>query len=145
MVLYIPQSQVRFFLHARTCILRSVISLCWGRTGKRFQNNLRYINSDSVHIFPYCHVYEWLLAGFGLNFGFTDHFNIQLVITLNYNAIGDFHTLQITRRRSKSFPDRFVFTCSCLVTAPTMAITLLPCSSPLWLAAPFQLAQSESE
>jgi hypothetical protein len=29
--------------------------------------------------------------------GFIDHFNTQLVITLNYSAIADIHTLQITR------------------------------------------------
>jgi hypothetical protein len=34
--------------------------------------------------------------GFGLDIGFIDHFNTQLVITLNYSAIPNFHTLQIT-------------------------------------------------
>jgi hypothetical protein len=29
-------------------------------------------------------------------FGFIDHFDTQLVITLNYGAIADFRTLQIT-------------------------------------------------
>jgi hypothetical protein len=43
----------------------------------------------------YCHVYEWLLTGIGLDIGFIDDFNTQLVITLNYSAIAD-HTLQIT-------------------------------------------------
>jgi ethanolamine utilization microcompartment shell protein EutS len=34
--------------------------------------------------------------GFGLDIGFIDHFNIQLVITLNYSAITELHTLQVT-------------------------------------------------
>jgi hypothetical protein len=33
--------------------------------------------------------------GFGLDIGFTDNFSTQLVITLNYSAIADFHTLQV--------------------------------------------------
>jgi hypothetical protein len=31
--------------------------------------------------------------GFGLDIGFIDYINTQLVITLNYNAIASFHTL----------------------------------------------------
>jgi ethanolamine utilization microcompartment shell protein EutS len=34
--------------------------------------------------------------GFGLDIGFIDHFSTQLVITLNYSAIADLYTLQIT-------------------------------------------------
>jgi hypothetical protein len=34
--------------------------------------------------------------GFGLDTGFIDNFNPQLVITLNYNAIALFRKLQIT-------------------------------------------------
>jgi hypothetical protein len=52
----------------------------------------------------YCHVYEceyqW---GFGLEIGFTDHFNTRLVTTFNYGAIPDLHTLQITTANAKSF------------------------------------------
>jgi hypothetical protein len=33
---------------------------------------------------------------FRLHIGFTAHFNTQLVNALNYSAIADFHTLQIT-------------------------------------------------
>jgi ethanolamine utilization microcompartment shell protein EutS len=33
--------------------------------------------------------------GFALDIGFIDNFNTQLVITLNYSAIDDLHTLQI--------------------------------------------------
>jgi hypothetical protein len=49
--------------------------------------------------------------------GFTNHFSIQLVITLNYSPTADFHSLQITTAHAKSFPARSVFTSSCLVTA----------------------------
>jgi hypothetical protein len=83
--------------------------------------------------------------GFGLNIAFIGHFNIQLVITFNYSAIGHFHTLQITRGLAKSFPDRSVFISSWLVTDPTVTIPLLPCWSPFWMAAPTQLTQLESE
>jgi hypothetical protein len=34
--------------------------------------------------------------GFGLEIGFIDHFNARLVTALNYGAIVDLHTLQIT-------------------------------------------------
>jgi hypothetical protein len=40
---------------------------------------------------------------FGLDFGFITHFNTQLVITLNYSAIVNLHTLQMTTARAKSF------------------------------------------
>jgi hypothetical protein len=35
--------------------------------------------------------------GFGLIIGFIDHFNTQLVTTLNYSAIAYLHNSQITR------------------------------------------------
>jgi hypothetical protein len=34
---------------------------------------------------------------FGLDIGFIDHLNTQLVITFNYSANADLHTLQTTR------------------------------------------------
>jgi ethanolamine utilization microcompartment shell protein EutS len=34
--------------------------------------------------------------GFKVDIGFIDHFNTQLVITLNYGTIVNLHTLQIT-------------------------------------------------
>jgi hypothetical protein len=87
-----------------------------------------------------CHMFigdsRW---GFGLDIGFIDLFNTQLMITLNYSAITDFCTIQIMTAHATFFPARNVFTSSCLVTAPTMAIPLVPVSSPLWMAAPFQL------
>jgi hypothetical protein len=54
--------------------------------------------------------------GFGFDIAFTDHFNTQLVTTLNYSAIANLHILQITRAHANSFPGRSVFTSSCLVT-----------------------------
>jgi hypothetical protein len=81
-----------------------------------------------------------------LHIGFIDH--LQVVITNNYNTIADFHTLQITTVYAKDFPACSAFTRHVLVTALTMAITLLPCSSSLRTAAPFQLnysSESESE
>jgi hypothetical protein len=54
--------------------------------------------------------------GFGLDIGFIDRFNTQLVLTLNYSTIANLHTLQITRAHIKSFPACSVFTSSCLVT-----------------------------
>jgi hypothetical protein len=52
--------------------------------------------------------------GYELDIGFIDHFKTQLVITLIYSAIANFHTLQ---NHAKSFPARNVFTSNCLVTA----------------------------
>jgi hypothetical protein len=74
--------------------------------------------------------------GFGLDLLIT---LTQLVTTLNYSAIADFHTLQIIRAHAKSSPACSILTRSFLVTAPTVTIPLLPCSSPPWTAAPFQL------
>jgi hypothetical protein len=51
--------------------------------------------------------------GFGLEIGFTDHFNTRLVTTLNYSAIANLQTLQITTAHSKSlqsFTSRFPVT-----------------------------------
>jgi hypothetical protein len=36
------------------------------------------------------------MDGFGLNIGFIYHFNTKLIITLNYSAIVDLHTLKTT-------------------------------------------------
>jgi hypothetical protein len=40
--------------------------------------------------------------GFGLDIGFIDHFNKQLVIRINYSAIANFHNLQINTAHAKS-------------------------------------------
>jgi hypothetical protein len=92
-------------------------------------------------------MYEWLSTCFWIGDWIYWPLLTWLVITLNYSAIANFHTLQITTAHAKSFPACSVFTSSCLVMAPTMAIPLLPCSSPLWMVAPFQLnwAQSKSK
>jgi hypothetical protein len=55
--------------------------------------------------------------GSGLEIVFVHHFNTQLLITLNYSAIADFHTLQITRAHAMSFRNLSVFNSNCLVTA----------------------------
>jgi hypothetical protein len=52
-----------------------------------------------------------------LDVGFTDHFTTQLEITLNYSAIADLLTSQITVTHAKSFLAHNVFTSSCLATA----------------------------
>jgi hypothetical protein len=40
---------------------------------------------------------------FGLDITFIRHFNIQLVITLNYSSSANFHTLQNARAHAKFF------------------------------------------
>jgi hypothetical protein len=54
--------------------------------------------------------------GFGLEIGFTDHFNTQLVTTLNYSTITNFHTAIIIIGHAKSFQSA-VFTSRSLATA----------------------------
>jgi hypothetical protein len=61
-------------------------------------------------------VLEWLSTGFWLDIGFIDHFKTQLVITLNYSAIANFHNLQITSAHANSFPACSVFTRRFLIT-----------------------------
>jgi hypothetical protein len=56
-------------------------------------------NPDLRYIYIYIYIVtrrsdSW--QGLGLEIGFIDHFNTRLVTTLNYSAIADFHTLQIT-------------------------------------------------
>jgi hypothetical protein len=53
----------------------------------------------------------------GLDVGFIDHSKSQLVITLNYSVISNFHNLQVTKAYAEYFPVRSVFTSNCLVTA----------------------------
>jgi hypothetical protein len=47
--------------------------------------------------------------GIGFDIGFIDHFNTQLVITLNYSDVANFHILQITSSHAKYFPTHSVF------------------------------------
>jgi hypothetical protein len=54
-------------------------------------------------------------------------FNTQLVITLNYSVIVNFHILQITKKHVMTFLACSVFTSNCLVTTLIMAVPLLPC------------------
>jgi hypothetical protein len=55
--------------------------------------------------------------GFGLDVGLIEYFNTPLVITLNYNAIANLHTLLFTRAQCKYLLARSVFISSFLVTA----------------------------
>jgi hypothetical protein len=55
--------------------------------------------------------------GFGLDIGFIDHFNTQLVITLNYNAIAKLYNSQTTTAPAKPFQACCVSTSRFLVTA----------------------------
>jgi hypothetical protein len=59
--------------------------------------------NPTASIIVYCLDFEWLYTGFGLETGLIDHFNTQLLTTLNYSAIADLHTLQITTEHTKYF------------------------------------------
>jgi hypothetical protein len=43
------------------------------------------------------------MLGVTIWIGFIDHFNTRFVTTLNYSAITDLHTSQITTAQAKSF------------------------------------------
>jgi hypothetical protein len=51
---------------------------------------LHTFHPDTLYIVTCMSDYKW---SFGLDIGFIDHFNTQLVITLNYGAISNFHIL----------------------------------------------------
>jgi hypothetical protein len=55
----------------------------------------------------YCHMLSNSRRSFGLAIGFIDHFTIWLVTTLNYSAIANFQSLQITTAHTKSFQSAF--------------------------------------
>jgi hypothetical protein len=61
--------------------------------------------------------YRDFRRGFRLETEFILHFNTQSVTMLNYSAIANFHTLEITSAHAKSFPASIVFTRRFLVTA----------------------------
>jgi hypothetical protein len=48
-----------------------------------------------IHTRDNIYIYIFSGRGFALDIGFIGHFSTQLVITLNYSAIDDFHTLQV--------------------------------------------------
>jgi hypothetical protein len=48
----------------------------------------------------FCHMYEWLMTGFGMAFGFIEH--LQIVTTSNYSTITNSHTLQLITACTKS-------------------------------------------
>jgi hypothetical protein len=86
-----------------------------GESILRFRfNNLR----ASVNIVMWLNVTLNGDLDFILDLGLTVNFNIQLVITLNYSAITNFHTSQITRAHPKSFPACSVFTNNVYSSAP---------------------------
>jgi hypothetical protein len=53
--------------------------------------------------------------GFGLDIGSIDHFITQFVITLNYSASANFHTLKITTAPAKPSAASCIFTSRSLV------------------------------
>jgi hypothetical protein len=53
---------------------------------------------------------------FGFEIGFTDHFNTQLLFTINYSAITNLHTLEITRAQRPVFSVCYSPTSRFLVT-----------------------------
>jgi hypothetical protein len=61
--------------------------------------------------------------GFGLEIGFIDHFNTRIVTTLNYSAIANLHTLQITTARPKPFQSAAVSTSRFPVTDLNNAVS----------------------
>jgi hypothetical protein len=75
------------------------------------KNILNYIQPKIVNKFscpsltppskPYCHVYGWLKTAFGLVIGFIN--NLQVVTTVNYYNITDFHTFQSTVAHALGF------------------------------------------
>jgi hypothetical protein len=62
--------------------------------------------------------------GIGFEIGFIDRFNTQLVRTLNYSAIADLNTSQITTAHAKSLQSA-VFTSRSLITASNSKILQL--------------------
>jgi hypothetical protein len=68
----------------------------------------------------YCHMLGDFRRGFGMEIIFIDHFNTQLVNTINYIAI--FHIFQITTAHAKSFLVCCLFTSRSLVTALTVGV-----------------------
>jgi hypothetical protein len=60
---------------------------------KKYCHTLHYYsNLDVILLYVVTYLSD-SRRGFGLDIGFTDHFNTQLVITLNYSTITNFHTL----------------------------------------------------
>jgi hypothetical protein len=45
-----------------------------------------------MHLYTYCHVYQWLRRGFGLVIGFIN--NLQVVTTINYYTTAALQNLQ---------------------------------------------------
>jgi hypothetical protein len=65
------------------------------------QNKIPVISKMALMDFSelYCHVIEWLWKGVWLEIGFIEYLQIM---TSNYSAIANLHTLQFTTARTKS-------------------------------------------
>jgi hypothetical protein len=77
--------------------------------------------------------------GLGLDLLTTLTYNSQLHLIIVLSLISTLH--KSLEHTTKSFPACNVFTSSCLVTSPTMAIPQFLHSSPFWMVAPFQLSK----
>jgi hypothetical protein len=60
-----------------------------------FTKGINVFCSELLLLLLLSRVWSDYKRGFGLEIGFIDQFTTQLVITLNYSAIADFHTFQI--------------------------------------------------
>jgi hypothetical protein len=87
-----------------------------------------------VNTVRYCQASGTIKVVFGLDIGFIDHFNIQLVITLNYSTIADLHTLQITVTHTS------VLSLASSQRLLTGEILQLQHSCLIWTVAPLQLS-----
>jgi hypothetical protein len=88
--------------------------------------NMKMKSLTGVDTVSFCKIYwndfEWFLTAFWIWYWiYWPLFNTRLVTTINYRAITNFHTLQITRAQAKFFSACSVFTSSCLVTAYSSA------------------------
>jgi hypothetical protein len=77
---------------------------------------LRQRLSEFSYIYRHVYVCD-CRRGFGLDIGFIDHFNTQLISISNYSAITNLHTLQITAANTKSSPTCSFRTSRFLITA----------------------------
>jgi hypothetical protein len=95
----------------------STIGLITHRTAQNKQLAISSVSAVARLCFKLSRSMSDSRRGVGLDIGFIGHFNTRLVITLNYSAIANFHTLQITTAHAKSFPACSAFTRRFLVTA----------------------------
>jgi hypothetical protein len=77
--------------------------------------------------------------GFGMDTGFIGHLHTRLGITSYYSTTANLHNSQITTTPAKPFPPAVSSPAVPWQRLLTLEIFQLLCSSPLWMAAPFQL------